>query len=394
MVIKVVWWLFFIVAIIGPIAIPWWWSLYVSWCLFTTLDTGTGASGAVRAQNGKEVEMTYVNKDGVTKIGYVTSGGTYDGVILPWGYRLKDCEEPKLLGKQEIEKFDEKLHRLSYSSQLRHHGIYWIGTPPARRLSYRFAWTEFSKVRGHESEVVRRVEPTNFFYVARVEYAITTEDVEIGGDTVFPVNLDFSVFMKIVVPEIFFSGNVDAISQLGKILKTEADTFFRPIQYENLKKKENENLFSERIMQIDTKVTLGIVIEEVRLSNVGGNVPETIQTAYQAALIATKTGEAAVIAATKTGEAKIITARANADAKNLETDAEKRRIEETYDAKAKYPELARLEAMEKAGAGGNTVVFEGNGKMSDDAKKMLVVTDRIRQKDKAKPEGEQNDSAK
>jgi regulator of protease activity HflC (stomatin/prohibitin superfamily) len=382
MIIKILWWLFFLIAVTGPIVIPWWWSLYVSWCLFTTLDTGTSATGAIRVQNGKEIEVSYTNKEGILKTGYLTSGGTYDGVILPWGYQLKDCEEPELRGKQEIEKFNEPFNKWSYSSQLRRHGIYWIGFPPCRRLSYRFVWTEFSKVIGHEGEVVRREEPTNFFFVARAEYAITTKDVEIGGDTVFPVDLDFSVFIRIVVPEVAFSGNVDVLAQLGKILKTEADTFFRPIQYENLKTIENQKLFSKVIKKIRTKIILGIEIEEVRLSNVGGEVPETIRTAYQATLVATKTGDAAIIAAEKAGRATVVTAKAKAEAKNLDTDAEKRRIHETYDEKSKYPELARLEALEKSGAGGNTVVFEGNGQMSDDTKKMLVVTSRIRPKDK------------
>ncbi|MCK9352128.1 MAG: hypothetical protein WCT49_02760 [Candidatus Paceibacterota bacterium] len=390
MLLNILWWLLLFISISGPLIIPWWWSLYVGWCLFTTLNNATGAMAAIRVQNGKEVETSYTDKKGVAKIGHITSGGTYDGVILPRGYRLKDCDEPELAGKKEIEKFDETVDWLSYASILRSYGIYWIGPPPARRASYRFVWTEFAKNTGGEGNVIRREEPTDFFYVARVEYAITTENVEIGGNAF--VDLTFSVFIRIVVPEIAFCGNVDVIAQLGTTLKTEADTFFRSIQYEDLKKKENEKSFSDVIKSGPTKTTLGIIVDEVRLSNVGGKLSDTIRDAFQAALVATKTGEATIISATKTGEAKVITAKANATAKNLDTDAEKRRIDETYAAKAKHPDMARYEAIEKAGDKGSAIVFEGPRAMTDDAKSMLVAMKSTSNNDAVKkPEDEMTD---
>jgi hypothetical protein len=336
------------------------WSLYVGWCFFTAFDKGTAA---IRAINGKEVETTYTDKNGVTKTGHLTSGGSYDGVILPWGYRMKDCTEKKLLGKQEIEEFPEKFE-WTYMSILRRSGIYWIGFPPARRLSYQFVWTEFSD----DGKVILRNEPTNFFYVARAEYAITTKDVEIGGDELMIVDLDFSVFIRIVVPEISFNRNVNFMAQLGKILKTEADTFFRPIRYEELKKKENEDMFSGIIKKIKTKITLGVIIDEVRLTNVGGTISVTIRTALEAKLVANKTGDAKIITAKKEGDAKLISATLEAKSMNKITEA----IEKRYEAQAKYPEMARYDAIKTAGASGSAIVFEGPREMDDGAKNMLV----------------------
>jgi len=389
-------WVVFFLVFLGPFIIPWWISLHGSgrW-FFTALNPGTGA---IRVLNGRLVEMSYVNKNGVAKIGHITEGGTYDGVILPRGYCLIPCIETDLIGKKEIQRNDDNSNDSLYLSILRHYGIYYVGFPPAQRSWYRFAFSEFSRAKGKEGEVVRREEPTNFFYLARVEYALKAKDVEIGGNAI--VNLHFSVFIRIVIPEIAFAENVDVIGQLNTILHTEATTFFRPITYELLKDRTNEERFRDLITGINginTKKTLGVIIEEVRLNEVSGELPVTLKGAFQAKLVAEKEGDAAIVKATKEGEAKIALAQAGvtvaakeAEAKNIRTDAERRRIKETYEEVEKHAngvDLRRLEAMAEAGAGGNTIVFEGDGSMSKDAKKMLVVTDRLRPKDTSKKEG-------
>ncbi|MCX6735684.1 MAG: hypothetical protein NTZ13_01215 [Candidatus Parcubacteria bacterium] len=388
----VLFWLFVAFLLIGPFLIPWWISLHGGRWFFTALNPGTGA---IRVLNGKLVEMHYTDKNGVAKTGSVTEGGTYDGVILPRGYTLVPCSEEGLTGKNEIKRINVNSDEVfSYLSFLRHYGIYFIGFPPSQRLQYRFAFSEFSKVKGKEGDVIRREEPTNFFYLARVEYALKAKDVEIGGNAI--VDLHFSVFIRIVIPEIAIAENVDVIGQLSTILHTEATTFFRDIPYESLKQKFNEERFRKIIMKIKTKKTLGIVIEEVRLNEVSGQLSDILQKAYQATLVAEKEGDATILKAKKDGEAKVTASQAGvlvaskeAEAKNIRTDAERRRIKETYDEVEKHPDgvaLRRLEALAEAGAGGNTIVFEGDSPMTKEAKKMLAITDRIRSKNTVKKE--------
>jgi regulator of protease activity HflC (stomatin/prohibitin superfamily) len=367
------------------------------------------------------VTTPYTDKNGVAKTGFITEGGSYDGVILPYGYRLID--HPTLANRKMIEKIvgGERFDPSSpYLSFLRRYGIYWVGPPPEQRGWYRFAFTEFSKVKDHEDEVIRREEPTNYFYIARVEYAVKVPEVEIGGNA--QVDLLFSVFIRVVIPEIAFSENVNIIEQLNSILKAQCGTFFRKTSYNRLKTKTNDEKFSENIRKINTLETLGIEVQEVRMVDVGGKYAEDLKKAFQSQLMAQLQGDADIIKAEKTGQAKVITAEKNKIAKNLDTDAEKQRITETYSAKAQHPDMARYEAIEKAGDKGSAIVFEGPREMTDDAKSMLVtmrsslpkdkVTDAEngeektetkkikpenkpdKSKGKAKNKGERNDSSK
>jgi len=344
-----------------PVAGPWWLSLHDGRWLFTSLDPGTAA---IVVKNGKRVEMKYKDKHGVEKTGYVTSGGSYDTVVLPFGYHL--TPSTKVVGELEIAEWDEPFDWSNpYLSLLRRMGIYWIGPPPKQRAWYRFKFTEFSTETGKKNDVISREEPTNYFYIARNEYAVAVEQVEIGGNT--RVDLNFSVFTNIVIPRIAIAKNVNIIIQLNSTLEGQAGSFFRTIRYERLKTKLNDEKFSANIALIDMIRILGITVDEVRLKDVSGKMADELEKAYNSQKIAELTGKAGIVSAELQGKATIITATATAGAMDIETKAiEKRRAAET-----KYLDATRYDAMKTTKNA--TIIFDNSEKpMTDEAKSMLV----------------------
>lgn len=374
MITLVLYWLLVFLVVIAPFLIPWlvtqgegrWW--------FTGL---TATTGALIGAGGKMKKINYTDKEGVNREGLVTDQWTYDRAIVPRGWRLVPQDD--LGGKCQVERVVGSDFDWSspYLSLLRHFGIYYIGFPFLfQRVRFEYAWSVFSNEPGKQDQATQRKEPTNFFYIARVEYAIVLKSVEIGGNAI--VDLPFVIFGKFIVPEIAFGENVDVIGQIKTKIGAEATEFFRGIQYEDLKKRGSDAEFTEKVMGLNPELrkTIGFRIEEVKLKEIGGTLSEGLQQAYQAKVIAEKQGDANIVAATKAATVVGIAAK-----------AEKQRIDDVYGAitgKEGGVNIRRYEAMEKAKG---TIVFDErpDGKMSKETKGLLVATDPLRNADT--PEG-------
>ncbi|MBI2120634.1 MAG: hypothetical protein HYT94_03360 [Parcubacteria group bacterium] len=366
MLILTLYWLFVFFILLAPFLIPWliaqgegrWW--------FTGL---TATTGAIVSAGGKMKKIHYTDKEGVKKEGWVTDEWTYHKSIVPRGWRL--VPQADLGGKCQVERGSDWDWSSPYLSILRYFGIYYIGFPFLfQRVRFEYAWSVFSNDPGKKGQPMQRKEPTNFFLIARAEYAIVLEDVEIGGNAI--VDLPFVVFGSFIIPEIAFGENVDVIGQIKTKIGAEATTFFRDKQYEDLKKKQDDVKFSKIVMKLNDELrrVIGFRIDEVKLKEIGGTLSEGLQKAYQAKIIAEKQGDANIVAAKKAAEVVRITAA-----------AEKWRVSEVYGEILKREgglDIRRQEALEKAGEKGNTIVFDNSGNTSEDAKKILVATDPLR----------------
>lgn len=371
MITLILYWLFVFFVFTAPFFVPWlitqgegrWW--------FTGL---TATTGALIGAGGKTKKIHYVDKEGTKRDGWITDRWTYHNAIVPRGWRMEP--QADLGGKCEVVRvtggdFD---WGSPYLSLLRYIGVYYIGFPFLfQRVQFEYAWSVFSNEPGKNDQPIQRKEPTNFFLIARAEYAIVLKDVEIGGNAI--VDLPFVVFGRFIVPEIAFGENVDVIGQIKTMVGGKATEFFRDTPYDELKKKGNDAAFTAVVVEQNAKLreTIGFKIDEVVLKEIGGKLSEGLQKAYQAKVIAEKQGDANIVAATKAAEVVKIAAA-----------AEKGRIDSVYGAitdKDGGADIRRYEAMEKATG---TIVFDErpNGKMSQDTKGLLVATDPLRkQKD-------------
>jgi|GEM_PF-3899643 len=344
--IRLLGWIVFFTILSWPL-IAWAIAVYSGRWLYLLLTAGTGA---VIGANGIIKEHRYHDKHGKEQTGVLTRGWTYRRVVLPFGYQLDE--------DGRIEEFDETF---SFSSFLRYFGIYWIGPPPFQRVTYEYTWTEF----GDDGQPINRREPTEFFYVARAEYAIVLKDVEIGGNV--RVDLPFSVFMRITTPKLFFVRNVEVVKQLNTILMAVATAFFRDIPYEQIKSEENDRLFSEAIMMLDIESTRGFAIDEVRLNEIGGKLSGNIQAAAEAKYVAEKEGDANIATAERANRVTHI----NADAQRYRLDTEFGAVEGNPDRMA----LRKAELMVQAGQAGNTIIFDTDSLRPDE--KRIIVANQL-----------------
>lgn len=367
MITLILYWLFVFFVFTAPFFVPWlitqgegrWW--------FTGL---TATTGALIGAGGKTKKIHYVDKEGTKRDGWITDRWTYERAIVPRGWRL--VPQADLGGKCEVVRVvgDDFDWSTPYLSILRRLGIYYIGLPFLfQRVRFEYAWSVFSNEPGKNDEPIQRKEPTDFFLIARAEYAIVLKDVEIGGNAI--VNLPFVVFGKFIIPEIAFGENVDVIGQIKTKVGAEATEFFRDVQYEDLKKRGSDAEFTAKVMALNAELrkTIGFRIEEVKLKEIGGTLSEGLQKAYQAKVIAEKQGDANIVTAEKAAQVTEIAAA-----------AEKKRIDSVYGAitdKDGGVDIRRYEAMEKSTG---TIVFDErpDGNMSRDTKGLLVATDPLR----------------
>ncbi|MDO8572701.1 MAG: hypothetical protein Q7S11_02910 [bacterium] len=270
-------------------------------------------------------------------------------------------------------------------------GMYYIGIWPIYKVyRYEFRWDEWDPAK-KDPELIPRDEPTDFFYVSTAEYAVLAKEAETGttlkiqGNPLLGgnvrVNVQFSLFVRVVYPQIALFENVDWFIQLQKYSLSRTKDYVGVRDFNDLRAETSpegiadKGTFSDAIVQLNTEVKgkkdkdgkpegvlrlLGVEIVSAQMLTVDlVDEKGDVQAAVTAIYVEYQKAEAYAVAIKK---------RAEADA-----DA----IDKRYTAIEKFPygpQIRRLEAMEKAGEKGNVVIFDsaGDGKSSVDQQTRLL----------------------
>jgi hypothetical protein len=259
----------------------------------------------------------------------------------------------------------------------KHLGVYFIGIWPFYQLyRYEFRWMEW-KPGGKEIEAWPRDEVTNFFYVSTARYAVVLERAETGGKISgkelggnLQVNVKASLFVQIIRPEVALFRNVDWFIQLQEYVLSAMKDYVGSRNFENLRDETSpegvsvpqQGNFSEVICKLNTEIKgkeggvetlLGVKIVNVQMLTVD--------------LVGDSTGKVAeattaIYVAEQKKQAVITEAQGDAEAIRIRAKADQEAIGMRYSAVEGFPHgpmIRRLEAIEKAGEGGNVVIFEG-----------------------------------
>lgn len=275
--------------------------------------------------------------------------GYYKSIIAFDKHCLKYDEELKTMKVVEGEK--EKKGFLGFIEKYFH--IYWIGFWPIYSIyEYEFRWKEWSsKEDGYKLESRRPL--TSFFFVKTFRYASFLQAAETRGNV--PVDVKFSLFVRIIYPQIALFRAEDWFLQLDDYVLRKARIYIGEREFDELRTETGESgkrEFSDCITELNSSTSesedgilkrLGVEIVSAQIVEVdiAGTEEEKQKTLAATTEKYRKEQEGAGIIALGNARAKAIEAEGNA-------------IEKLG---AVGTMLRRQQAIEKAGEGGNTVVF-------------------------------------
>jgi regulator of protease activity HflC (stomatin/prohibitin superfamily) len=198
-----------------------------------------------------------------------------------------------------------------------------------------------------------------------------------------PLDLDYLLTVEINNPYKALYAISDWLNRTSADTNNEAKIFVGNSTFEELTKERratddvNVNMFSRTMLKLNSNVytetgefgtrqSYGVTIKAVSLVDVapvGDNREEVLQ-ANTAVIIAEKNAEATVVTAQGAANAAVKIAEGNAKAVRLAADAEKYAVDAVYGEIQKHGAegiaIRQLQTMEKAGAGGNNVIWANN----------------------------------
>jgi len=249
-------------------------------------------------------------------------------------------------------------------------GIYWMGIWPfTRRHKYLFRWKEWDPSKEGYYLWTRSV-PTDFFFVKTFKYGSKLQAAEAIGNVA--VDVKFSLFVKIIYPEIAIFRNEDWFGQLDDYALRCARIYVGNRTFNELRTEAKEEgagsrtTFSTEILKINDKISTkerGGVLDRLGVQIVSAQIIEVdiAGTEEEKQRLHNATTERFV----KEQEGEGI--RAIGDANAYAITAEGTAIQNLGEVGM---HLRRQQAIEEAGRQGNTVVF------SDDNEKSSGLTDK------------------
>ena len=307
----------------------------------------------------------------------VVKGKRYHrSIIALRGYHLEYDER---LNTERVTEGEERKNLVKYFFEdiL---GIYWVGFYPLFKIRvYEFKWKEWS-LEEQEYRLTIRDEMTDFFFVRTFRYATFLQAAEAKGNV--PVDVKFSLFVRIVAPEITFFRADDWFLQLDDYALRRARVYVGDREFDELRTEtgpEHSHVFSEHIVELNEHTSgsepgvierLGVEIVSAQIVEVevAGDEEEKKKTLAATTERYRKEQEGLGIRA-------IGTARADAIA------AEGRAIAELGEIGVM---LRKQQALEKAGELGNIVVFSESkgGEQTVDAQTLAgLVTAHLKKED-------------
>lgn len=289
----------------------------------------------------------------------IIKGGVYHKSIIAFDkHHLKYKER-----LQADEVVEGELYREGFLGFLEKElGIYWVGFWPIFSIyEYEFRWKEWSSDEdGYKLE--SRNPTTTFFFVKTFRYASFLQAAEAKGN--IPVDVKFSLFVRIIYPQIALFRAEDWFLQLDDYVLRRAKIYVGEREFNELRTEagtdnEGHAEFSLCMTELN-KSTSGKnsgVIKRLGVEIISAQMVEVDVTG-------TEEEKRKNLAATteryrKEQEGAGIIALGNARAKAIE--AEGKAIEELGEIGKM---LRRQQAIEKAGEGGNTVVFTSDNDSS------------------------------
>jgi regulator of protease activity HflC (stomatin/prohibitin superfamily) len=257
---------------------------------------------------------------------------------------------------------------------LARHGIFWVGFYPFEKLHlYELKWSEWKKDEdGNYVPWYRTSEKTPSFFVKTFEYALQLKAAEARGNV--PVNMSYSLFLRIVAPEVALFRNDDWFEAVSTCSLALARNYVGKLDFENLRaeaetengqNREQTDIFSNLMVSMNSNDNtdtpnvldlMGVEVVQARIIEVGvydpkNQILEATTERYR------KEQEAAGIRAVGKAQAEVIemTGEATAKAIHMETEA--------VDASPSGAFVRRQRAFEKASeAGKATFVFTDDGR--------------------------------
>ncbi len=241
-------------------------------------------------------------------------------------------------------------------------GIYWVGFWPNVSIhEYEFRWKEWSPTEdGYQLEIRNNL--TNFFFVKTFRYGSFLQAAEAKGNV--SVDVKFSLFVSIICPQTAISRVEDWFLQLDDYALRRARIYvgkreFDDLRTETIKENQDELGFSAYIRELNEKIVEGEdgVIKRLGVEIISAQIIEVD-------IAGTEEEKSKLLAATtekyrKEQEGEGIIALGTARAKAIA--AEGKAIEDLGEIGTM---LRRQQAIEKAGEGGNTVVFTSDNDSS------------------------------
>lgn len=235
----------------------------------------------------------------------------------------------------------------------KHLRIYWVGFWPIFSIyEYQFRWKEWStEADGYVLNI--RNNPTSFFFVKTFRYASFLQAAETQGNV--PVDVRFSLFVRIIYPQIALFRTEDWFVQLDDYVLRRARIYVGEREFDDLRTeavKGDHGGFSSFVIALNDKISeeedgviarLGVEIISAQIVevDVAGSEDEKAKTLAATTERYRKEQEGAGIVALGNARAKAITAEGNAIMALGEIGTM----------------LRKQQAIERAGEGGNIVVF-------------------------------------
>lgn len=239
-------------------------------------------------------------------------------------------------------------------------GIYWVGFWPVISIyKYEFRWKEWSSDEdGYKLK--SRTPSTSFFFVKTFRYASFLQAAEAKGN--ISVDVKFSLFVRIVYPQIALFRAEDWFLQLDDYVLRRARIYVGELEFDELRTETGEvskSKFSDCItkLNLETSANEDGVIQRLGVKIISAQIVEVDISGTEEEK--RKNLEATTEKYRKEQEGAGIIALGNARAKAIQ--AEGRAIKELEDIGAM---LRRQQAIEKAGEGGNIVVFTNDSNSS------------------------------
>ena len=240
-------------------------------------------------------------------------------------------------------------------------GIYWVGFWPIFSIyEYEFRWKEWSTTE-NVYELQIRDDLTSFFFVKTFRYASFLQAAEAKGNV--PVDIKFSIFLRIISPQIALFRAEDWFMQLDDYALRRARIYTGERAFDELRTeaaRENQTEFSGYIIGLNnqtsktedgtmTRLGVEIISAQIIEVDVAGSEEEKRQTLAATTEKYRKEQEGAGIIALGTARATAI----SAEGKAIEGLGEVGTM------------LRKQQAVETAGKGGNIVVFTGDNESSE-----------------------------
>lgn len=276
-------------------------------------------------------------------------------------------------------------------------GIYWFGFYPfVGRMMYKFRWNEWEQLGGKDgsplvTSIWHREEGTNFFYAQTFNYALILEGAETGGTKDkggvesggnLSVDLKITLLLRIIYPQVAILQNENWFDQLGAVVLDHARLYVGSHTFDKLRSQEDrttqgagsepvkgavadrsKNEFCEYIMGLNRHAPIGetsdSIIDAFGVKIVGAQILSVELAGDDKKELAGATTSAYVAQEKAIGMKKITDAEAYDIAEKGRAEAGA--IEAKIEAIKKHGDVGRFvtrqDAVGKAGAGGNVIIF-------------------------------------